>query len=86
MKTKVTILVLAVISALGRVLITPRLTNIPTAEGTYEALVHLFVGFLIIVPFYDRQQQLGPSTLYGWIGWLLSFWEAGWFLFQKHHG
>jgi hypothetical protein len=76
---------LAVVAGLGRVFITPRLTNIPTVEGTYETLAHLLVGFLIIVPFYDRQQNLGPSRLYGWIGWSLATWELGWFLVQKWH-
>jgi hypothetical protein len=45
--------------ALGRVFITPRLTNIPSIEGGYEALAHLLVGFMILVPFYDRRQSLG---------------------------
>ena len=77
----------AILTALGRIVIVPRLTNIPTTEGTFEALAHLFVGFLILVPFYDRKQELGPSRLYGWLGWILAFWELGWFVFQKaHHG
>ena len=85
MKFKVSVLVFATVALVGRVLITPRLTNIPSVEGTYEALVHLFVGFLIIVPFYDRAQRLGPAKLYGWIGWGLGFWELGWFVVQKMH-
>ena len=68
-----------------RVIITPRLNQIPSATGTYEALSHLFVGFLIIVPFYDRKNALGPAKMYGWIGWILAFWEAGWFAWQKAH-
>jgi hypothetical protein len=77
------VIVLAVAVAIGRFFIAPRLVNIPSFEGTYEALAHLFVGFLILVPFYDRKQQLGPSKLYGWIGWGLGLWELGWFIMQK---
>jgi hypothetical protein len=73
----------AIAIALGRIFITPRLANIPTVEGGYEALAHLVVGFLIIVPFYDRKQWLGPSRLYGAIGWALALWELGWFIAQK---
>ena len=69
--------------AVGRVFITPRLTNIPSIEGSYESAAHLVVGFLILVPFYDRAQKLGPSRLYGCIGWALALWELGWFLAQK---
>jgi hypothetical protein len=79
------VLVFAIATALGRIVVTPRLTNIPSVEGAYEALAHLFVGFLILVPFYDRDQELGPSKMYGWIGWALALWELGWFLFQKAH-
>lgn len=75
----------AALFALGRIFITPRLTNIPTVTGTYEALAHLFVGFLILVPFYDSKEQLGPSKLYGWIGWGLAIWEGVWFAVQKLH-
>lgn len=83
MNFKTAVFALAIATAIGRMLISPRITNIPTATGTYEALAHLFVGFLILVPLYDREQKLGPSRLYGWIGWALAFWEAGWFLVQK---
>ena len=81
----IAIWIFAVLSLLGRAWITPRLTGVPTIEGTYEAIVHLFVGFLILVPFYDRKQAIGPAKLYGWIGWGLAFWEAAWFLVQKIH-
>jgi hypothetical protein len=83
MKFKKIIFALAAAVALGRVFITPRLTAIPSAEGSYEAVAHLFVGFLILVPFYDPKQLLGPSKLYGYIGWLLGLWELGWFVMQK---
>lgn len=86
MKFKIILISFAVAAALGRVVITPRLVNIPTIEGTFEALAHLLVGFLILVPFYDGKQSAGPSKTYGWIGWGLAFWEAGWFAFQKIHG
>lgn len=83
MKAKQIVIALAVLAALGRLFITPRLTAIPTIEGTYEALAHLFVGFLILVPFYDHKDTLGPARMYGWIGWALAIWEAVWFFFQK---
>ncbi len=69
---------------MGRIFITPRLTSIPTFEGTYEALAHLFVGFLILVPFYDKLEQLGPSKLYGYIGWALAIYEGVFFAVQKY--
>jgi hypothetical protein len=79
------ILTAAVAVAAGRVFITPRLA-VPSSEGSYEAFAHLFVGFLVLVPFYDPKQLVGPSRILGGIGWFLAFWELGWFLFQKFHG
>jgi hypothetical protein len=84
MLKKILILSAAAI-ALGRIFITPRLTGIPSVEGSYEAIAHIVVGFLIFVPFYDWKQQLGPTRLYGCIGWVLAFWELGWFLAQSHN-
>lgn len=81
MKYLIVLLSLAV--AIGRMFIVPRLTNIPSTEGAYEALAHLFVGFLIIVPLYDPKESIGPSRLYALIGWILAFWEAGWFFAQR---
>lgn len=78
------ILLCALIVLLGRLWITPRLTTVPSAEGIYEATAHLFVGFLIAAPFYDKKQQLGPSHLYGVLGWALTAWEALWFFVQKY--
>jgi hypothetical protein len=86
MKINKAIVVVAALTALGRIFISPRLTNIPTITGTYEAFAHMFVGFLILVWFYDRKELLGPTKLYGWIGLGLGLWEAGWFLVQKLHG
>ena len=80
---KIAVWILAACVLTGRALIVPRLTHIPTIELSYETFAHLFVGFLIIVPWYDRKQVLGPSKLYGWIGWSLSIWELVWFLAQK---
>jgi hypothetical protein len=80
---KFLIFVIAAAIAIGRIFITPRLTGIPTIEGGYESFSHLIVGFMIIVPWYDRDQKLGPSKIYGRIGWALGIWELGWFLFQK---
>lgn len=79
-----TIIVAGMLTAIGRMLIVPRLTGIPTATGTYEAFAHMLVGFLILVPFYDKKQVLGPSKTYGWLGWSLALWELLWFLAQKH--
>lgn len=73
------IVVLACIGfALGRLLITPRLTHIPSPEMSYEAFAHLLCGGLIGVHLYDRTQKL-----YGWLGWGLAFWELACFLVQK---
>ena len=80
---KLLVCAIAVAIAIGRVFITPRLTGIPSIEGSYEAVAHLVVGFLIIVPFYDRQQRIGPARLYGVLGWALAVWELGCFLGQK---
>jgi hypothetical protein len=79
---EVLIFILALAIAIGRIFITPRL-GVPTIEGSYEALSHLAVGFMILVPWYDREQKLGPSKLYGYVGWGLALWELGWFLVQK---
>jgi hypothetical protein len=78
------VLLFAAAIAVGRIFIAPRLVNIPSAEGSYEAFAHILVGFLIIVPFYDRKAALGPSKLFGWIGWGLAIWEGVWFAVQKH--
>lgn len=69
---------------IGRVFITPRLTNIPTVEGAYEVFAHGLIGFMVLAPFYDPKEQLGPSKLFAWMGWGASIiWEGGWFAFQK---
>jgi hypothetical protein len=72
------IVVLTVVTALGRAFITPRLTHIPNPELSYEAFAHLFCGALIGIHLYDRSQKL-----YGYLGWGLAFWELGWFVVQK---
>ncbi len=46
-----------------RLTVAPRLTNIPTPEGSFEAFAHLIVGFMIIVRWYDPTEVLGPSRL-----------------------
>ncbi len=85
MKPKL-LLLLSFLVLLGRIFITPRIAGVPSVEGTYEALSHLLVGFLILVPFYDREEILGPSKLYGWVGWGLAIWEGIWFAVQKGFG
>jgi hypothetical protein len=72
-----------VVLALGRIFIAPRLVNIPSVEGSYEAVAHLVDGFLILVPVYDWHQELGPSRLYGILGGAFALWELGWFVAQK---
>lgn len=69
---------------LGRVFITPRLTGIPSVEGSYEALAHLVDGALLAAPLYDWRQKLGPSHVYGVLGCVLALWELGWFLAQRY--
>lgn len=73
-----TLLALAVL--IGRMFITPRLTGIPSAEGTYETIAHLVVGFLIFVPFYESSER---ARMFGWMGWFIAIWEGGWFAVQK---
>jgi hypothetical protein len=77
------LLVLIVLTIAGRFLIVPRLTHIPTLEGSYEAFAHMVVGFLILVPFYDPRERVGPSKLYGWCGWLLGIFELVMFVAQR---
>ena len=69
--------------ALGRIFITPHLTGVPSAEGSYEAAAHLVDGFSIFLPVYDWHQKLGPSRFYGCLGGALALWELGWFLVQR---
>jgi hypothetical protein len=84
---KIPILALAILAFVGRIAITPRLTHIPTVTGTYEALAHMLVGFLILVPFYLRhtasETRAADARLYGWLGWSLALWELGWFVAQR---
>lgn len=80
MKFKAMICFMFFATLFGRLMITPRLTNIPTIEGTFEAIAHLFVGFLIIVPFYDKTKE---TKMYGWMGWGLALFELFCFIVQK---
>lgn len=74
--------------AAGRFLIEPRLTNIPTVTGTYEAFSHLWVGGLYgawwvsdrgesPAFFADRQAYLF------WSATAISLLELGMFILQK---
>lgn len=77
-------IIIAICAAfVGRIFITPRLTHIPTLEGTYEAITHMLVGFLLIVRWYDPHEKIGPSDFYWRLGWGLAFWELVWFIAQK---
>ena len=42
---------IAILVAILRLFITPRLQNVPTFELSYEAFAHIFVGFLIGVAY-----------------------------------
>lgn len=64
--------------------VSTRLNSVPSIGGTYEALAHLLAGFLIGVPFYDRREILGPSRLYGMLGWAISVFELVYFLIAKY--
>lgn len=74
---KVLIVLLAMILGIGRLFITPRL-NLPTAEGTYEAFAHLFVGGLI------GACAAKPSRFYAALIVGLSLIELLAFLIQKN--
>jgi hypothetical protein len=73
----------AMIAAVGRLLITPRLASVPSIEGAYEALAHLFVGALIGICLYDWRERLGHARLYGLMAILLTVLEAVMFVIQK---
>lgn len=66
--------------ALAKIFITPRL-DVPA--GSYQAFSDMLIGFLLLVPVYDRNQEVGQSILCGILGLLLSFWELSWLLVQK---
>ena len=53
---KCLIIVMAVSLAIGRFFITPRL-NLPTEEGSYEAVAHLFIGGLFGAFFVDTSNK-----------------------------
>jgi hypothetical protein len=85
-----TLLTFAIIAfALGRFLITPRL-NLPTAEGSYEAFAHLFVGGLFGAWLKSKDQRAVYFNWYQsrdkflwWSFWGLSALELVMFLIQK---
>lgn len=76
-------LLLAFLIVLGRIFITPRLTNIPTFEGTYETLAHMISGGFIFIGVYDWHSELGPSRFYFWLGIMLGVYELMFFVVQK---
>lgn len=79
------ICILALLTLIGRVLITPRLSSVPSWEGSYEAFAHgLSIG-LILIGAYDWYSQLGPARKYFWLGWALGIYELIYFLIQKAH-
>ena len=67
----------------GRVFIIPRVTGIPSIEGSYEAMAHMFVGFALLLPAYQWCYSLEINWYWLAIGVLLSLWELGWFLAQR---
>jgi len=68
---------------IGRVIV-PLRPNVPGWQGSFEALAHLIVGFMIGVSFYDRRNQLQDAQFCGWLGWFAAFWELGLFLGEKY--
>jgi hypothetical protein len=77
------VIALTLLTILGRILITPRLTSVPSAEGSYEAFAHMFVGGLLMVGIYDRHNE--HARTYWWLGWALGIYELIYFLVQKAH-
>lgn len=75
---RISVIAVVILTAVGRGLITPRLTHVPTPEMTYEAFAHLLCGGLIAIHLYDRSQKV-----FGYLGWGLAVWELCWFLVQK---
>jgi hypothetical protein len=79
----------ALFLVIGRCFIEPRL-DLPTWEGTYETIAHLFVGGLIGVWFIRRGTRAEAFDSYGFdCGWLavfLSAYELVFFLVQKFGG
>lgn len=84
MTFEIPLYILAGLIFIGRIFIQPRLVNIPTVTGSYEAIAHMVVGFMLFAPWYDPKEVLGPSWTYFVIGWIISFWELGWFLIQRN--
>lgn len=83
------LILITVAFAVGRLFITPRL-NLPTAEGCYEALVHVFVGALIggwAVTFaidIDRLRPFESRHLWLNLAVILTLFEIIVFVIQKH--
>lgn len=73
------VVILCLVVAAGRIFISSHLDS-PALVGSYGALSHMVIGFLLLVPFYDRKEEVGQSILYGIFGLLLSFWEITWYL------
>lgn len=83
------VLLMSLFVVVGRFLIEPRL-DLPTSEGTYEALAHLFVGGLIGVWFVRRGTRAETIDSYGrdcgYLAIALSAFELVFFLVQKYGG
>lgn len=74
------LIVATLILAIGRFLVAPRF-DIPTATGSYEAVVHLFVGGLLGVWLSSSDVKLGRLCL--WLSIVFSLFEIIIFVVQK---
>jgi hypothetical protein len=95
------IILSALLFAVGRFFITPRL-NLPTIEGSYEAFAHLYVGYLFgaavhwqnminshrlfITSIYEELRFAATKNLYFQAAILLSLLELVMFMVQKGLG
>lgn len=62
--SKIIFSLISFVLIIGRLLIQPRLINIPTMEGCYETFAHIFVGYLIAAAIY-WQKSLTTIIKYG---------------------
>jgi len=93
---KLLIIISALLFAVGRFFITPRL-NLPTVEGSYEAFSHLYVGYLFgaavhwqmnnpKAKYYSYIRFAIEKNLYFQVAILLSLLELVMFMVQKSPG
>lgn len=78
--TKFLVYLLFPLMIIGRILIEPRL-DLPTATGSYEAVVHLYVGWLLGAWWVSR--KIKSESAYLWMAILLTIFEVVMFVYQK---